>query len=80
MRVTVRDFFYGLNVNSMHYLKKFKQIGVQSSFIFLEDDLIRIRDYYPVKRYRSLKVVERAAQILEGSYSPLGAWGTPVER
>lgn len=41
---------------------------------------ISFRDYYPVTRYRSLKIVERAASILDGSYLPLGAGGTPVER
>lgn len=68
MRISVIDFFDGLNVNSRYYLKKFKNIGVQSSFIFIDDDLERIRDHYPITRYRSAKVVERATQILEGSY------------
>lgn len=68
IRITANDFFNDLNVDRIYFLKKFKQIGVNSSFIFLEDDLKLIRDYLPIVRYRSLKVAERANQILDGTF------------
>lgn len=64
MRVSSHDFFKGLNVNSTHYFKQFKRIGVLSRFFFTTDDLITIKDNLPVVRYKSAKVVDRATELL----------------
>lgn len=65
MRYSARSFFEGLNVDSKHFLKQFKIIGVQSRFFFTSDDLKAIKEKLPVTRYKSAKIVERANNLLE---------------
>jgi cobalamin biosynthesis Co2+ chelatase CbiK len=64
MRIPANDFFNGLNVDQVHYLKRFKKIGVSSPFLFTADDLEIIIDRLPVSRYKAAMVVNRALYFL----------------
>ena len=54
MQVSSKIFFKGLRVDFKHYVKVFNKIGVKSVF------------FYPVTRYKSAMVVNRAKSLLEG--------------
>lgn len=65
MEISSIEFFSTLSVNRAYYNSKFKKLGLSSIFFYNEHDLQKIVDDFPVTRYRSSAVVQRAAFLLE---------------
>lgn len=64
MAVSSKVFFNSLSVDTKHFIKVFKRIGVKSSFIFDYDDLKLISNEIKPVRYKSALVVKRANDLL----------------
>lgn len=67
MQVSSKEFFKSLNVDFRYYSKVFSNIGVKSVFFYDLDDLKLIVNSFPITRYKSAIVVNRAKSLLEAS-------------
>lgn len=66
MRVKCDSLFDGLRVDTNYYIRQFKKLGVQNRFFLDRDDLEKIVNQLPTKRYKSAMIVERAKSLLKG--------------